>query len=481
MSKDFSYFITLNRKDSNLDPLRGINRINYQKIINNIPIPITLWELKGEDFLLLYLNTSAEEIIEPKLSFGIQLSLALPSEYKKIFSYISLDDGNNSSTQIMIDKNLLLIFHNGLKGNLINQNPNQKQENYKKEPFKTILEQSPVSIIITDIQGNIEYINPKFVEITGYSFNEVIGKNPRILKAGNKSSEEYKKLWDTILSGNVWKGEFINKRKNGELYYEYAVISPIKDLNGVINNFIAIKEDITKLKGSDNELRKSEKFAALGKMAAYVSHEIKTPLTSIKINVDILEKDKSIDPDSKRLLLTIQMEVKRLTNLLKNILQFSNQSGLSFLDINLHKQIENIKEFLKPLLKEKEVTLFNRTSDHNIFGDAQQLRSLFIHLIENSIESMNTGGEIEISSELKGNQCYIYFKDNGCGVNCVENIFEPFVTTKSTCTGLGLPIVKNIIDKHHGSIKLVTSKQGETLFEIILQSRGGRVGKAINN
>ena len=149
-------------------------------------------------------------------------------------------------------------------------------------------------------------------------------------------------------------------------------------------------------------------------MAAYISHEIKTPLTSIKINVDLLEKDKSIDPDSKRLLLTIQMEVKRLTNLLKNILQFSNQSGLSFLDINLHKQIENIKEFLKPLLKEKEVTLFNRTSDHNIFGDAQQLRSLFIHLIENSIESMNTGGEIEISSELKGDQCYIYVKDNGC-------------------------------------------------------------------
>ncbi|MGB5850437.1 MAG: HAMP domain-containing sensor histidine kinase, partial [Ignavibacteriaceae bacterium] len=109
------------------------------------------------------------------------------------------------------------------------------------------------------------------------------------------------------------------------------------------------------------------------------------------------------------------------------------------------------------------------------------LRSLFINLIENSIESMNRGGEIEISSELKGDQCYIYVKDNGCGVNCVENIFEPFVTTKSTGTGLGLPIVKNIIDKHHGSIKLVTSKRGETLFEIILPSKGGRIGKTTDN
>ncbi len=473
MRKNFSDLITLHRKDSKLDPLRAINKTNYKKILNNIPILITLWKLKGEDFLLVYSNKAAEEIIEPKLSLGIRLSKALPGEYKNIFVHISSNSENNSFTQIMIDENLLLIFQNGLKGNLIDQNPNQNQENYKNGLFKTIIEQSPVSIYITDIQGNIEYINPKLVEITGYSPNEIIGKNPKIWKACNKSSEEYKKLWDTILSGNVWNGEFMNKRKNGGHYYESAVISPIKDSNGVINNFVVIKEDITKLKEADTELRKSDKFAAIGKIAAYVSHEIKTPLTSIKINVDILEKDRSINADSKRLIYFIQIEVKHITNLLKNILQFSSQSSLSFLDINLHKKIENIKEFLEPLLKEKGVTLFNRTSDHNIFGDAQQLQSLFIHLIENSLESMNTGGEIEISSELKGDQCYIYVKDNGCGVNCGANIFEPFITTKSTGTGLGLPIVKNIIDKHHGSIKLVTSKQGETLFEIILPSRGG--------
>ena len=155
---------------------------------------------------------------------------------------------------------------------------------------------------------------------------------------------------------------------------------------------------------------------------------------------------------------------------MKNILQVSNPSSLSFVDINLHKKIDNIKDFLEPLLKENGVTLCNKTLDHNIFGDAQQLRSLFLHLLENSIESMDRGGKIEISSEIKENQCYIYVKDNGRGISRGENIFEPYVTTKSTGTGLGLPIVKNIIDKHHGSIKLVTSKQGETIFEIILQS-----------
>ena len=110
-----------------------------------------------------------------------------------------------------------------------------------------------------------------------------------------------------------------------------------------------------------------------------------------------------------------------------------------------------------------------------------QMQSLFMHLIENSIESMNDYGEIEISSELKEKQCYIYIKDNGCGLECPERIFEPFFTTKSSGTGLGLPIVKSIIDKHNGSIRLVSSRPGETIFEIILPTGDLIYGKIIIN
>ena len=455
-------------------------KINFKKVLNNISIPISLWELKGDDFILLFSNKRAEGIIKPNLlSENIWLSKALPDEYENIYPQKTLDSKKIFSTQIMIEKDILLITHGIREKNLTNRN--KIKDIYQGEPFHTIVEQSPVSIIITDIQGNIEYVNPKFVELTGYLLDEVQGKNPRILKGGNKSLEEYRLLWDTILSGNTWKGEFINKRKNGELYYEYAFISPIKDQNDRIINFIAIKEDITKLKKVDEELKKSEKLAVLGKMAAYVSHEIKTPLTSIMINVDTLERNESINDDAKKSLSIIQKEIKRLTNLSKNILQFANHSSLSFSDINLHKKIENIKEFLEPLLKGKGIILLNKTSDHNIFGDAQQLRSLFIHLIENSIESIDMCGEIEIASELKGDQCYIYIKDTGCGVNCTGNIFETFVTTKSTGTGLGLPIARGIVEKHHGSIRLVSSKQGETIFEIVLQSRGERIGKNSDN
>ena len=340
------------------------------------------------------------------------------------------------------------------------------------DTYKTFVAQSPLSIIITDKAGNIEYVNPKFIELTGYTYNEVLGKNPRILKSGNKTQEEYKSLWDTILSGKVWKGEFLNKKRDGSLYNEFAVISPIKNQEGEIINFIAVKEDITELRKATEELKKFEKLATIGKMTAYISHEIKTPLTSIKINVDLLERNNSINSDAQKSISIIQKEIGRLKNLLKNILQFSNPTNIYSPEINLFKKIENIHEFLKPLLDERKIILINNTSEHYIYGDAQQLRSLFIHMIENSIESMYTGGIIEINSELKGNYCHIYLKDNGCGMANTENIFEPFFTTKPSGTGLGLPIAKNIVDKHGGSISLVSSRPGETIFEIVLKSKG---------
>jgi PAS domain S-box-containing protein len=118
------------------------------------------------------------------------------------------------------------------------------------------VEQSPASIVITDTDGGIEYINPKFVRLTGYSLEEAMGKNPRILKSGEKPPEEYRQLWDIITAGGEWKGEFHNKKKNGELYWESAVISPITDVHGKITHYIAVKEDITERKNAEAEREK---------------------------------------------------------------------------------------------------------------------------------------------------------------------------------------------------------------------------------
>jgi diguanylate cyclase (GGDEF)-like protein/PAS domain S-box-containing protein len=120
------------------------------------------------------------------------------------------------------------------------------------------VEQSPTSVVITDLKGRIEYVNPHFTELTGYSAREAYGKNPRILQSGRTPRETYQKMWETILAGTPWRGEFLNKKKNGELYWEKAVITPVKDQDGRIFNFIAIKEDITDRKEAEVALQESE-------------------------------------------------------------------------------------------------------------------------------------------------------------------------------------------------------------------------------
>ncbi|MFZ4591226.1 MAG: PAS domain S-box protein [Ignavibacteria bacterium] len=122
--------------------------------------------------------------------------------------------------------------------------------------LSTAIEQSTVTTVITDIEGNIEFVNPMFTEVTGYTFEEAAGRNHRMLKSGNKSKEDYKKLWDTILSGKVWRGEFCNKKKNGKLYYESAVISPVKNEEGTIIKYLALKEDITEQKETEQEIKR---------------------------------------------------------------------------------------------------------------------------------------------------------------------------------------------------------------------------------
>ncbi len=133
----------------------------------------------------------------------------------------------------------------------------KKNEDELRKLYRAV-EQSPATVVITDRNGSIEYVNPKFVQLTGYSFSEAIGKNPRILKSGVQGTDFYKNLWETILSGQEWRGEFHNKKKNGELYWEFASISPIRDFKGHITNFIAVKEDITQRKLAEETLMKSE-------------------------------------------------------------------------------------------------------------------------------------------------------------------------------------------------------------------------------
>lgn len=148
-------------------------------------------------------------------------------------------------------------------GNVLIDITESKKHEETLRKLSMAVEQSPASVIITDHNGTIEYVNPKFIEVTGYSFDDVVGKNPRILKSGYTTDEQYKRLWKTIAAGEEWRGEFYNKKKNGELFWEYASISPIKDAQGIITHFIASKEDVTKRKEFEKRLVHQANFDSL--------------------------------------------------------------------------------------------------------------------------------------------------------------------------------------------------------------------------
>jgi PAS domain S-box-containing protein len=176
---------------------------------------------------------------------------------KQLVDYIVLAKKKDGS-KFWISMNVQYIYINGeLEGSesIIRDISKRKTDEEQIQTFSSILEQSPVSIVITDVQGNIEYVNPKFEKTTGYSLEEAMGKNPRILKSDTKTNEEYQEMWNSITSGKEWHGEFLNVKKNGELYYESASISPVRDENGHIIRYIAVKEDITERKKYEEQIK----------------------------------------------------------------------------------------------------------------------------------------------------------------------------------------------------------------------------------
>jgi hypothetical protein len=336
------------------------------------------------------------------------------------------------------------------------------------------VEQSPNSVIITDINGNIEYVNPYFSETTGYSSNEVIGNNPRILKSGNKTKEEFKELWDTILSGKSWRGDLLNKKKNGELFWESTTISPIKDESGEITHFIAIKLDVTEKKKLLDDLiiakDKAEESSRLkSHFLANMSHELRTPLIGILGYSDAI-KEEAKDETTAEMAGIINKGGKRLLETLNLIL---NLSRIEAGRLDLNKEIVDVELVLNEVIELfTEVAAGKKLFIKKVFTasktktktDRSILSHILNNLLNNGIKYTNEGG-ITISLENKvndGEWIVISFRDTGIGIS-KENqklIWEEFRQVSEGYSrafegnGLGLTVTKNFVEKLEGEISV---------------------------
>ncbi|MBF0545035.1 MAG: response regulator [Candidatus Riflebacteria bacterium] len=364
-----------------------------------------------------------------------------------------------------------------------------KQRKERKAAEETVrklslaVEQSSAIIVITDVKGQIEFVNPKFVEKTGFTKEEVIGKTPAILASGQVPKETYSLLWETITTGKDWKGEFCNRRKDGELFWESAQISAVKKSDGTIINFIKVSEDITEKKQLYEELKKAKIAAESANRAktqflANMSHELRTPLSGI-IGMSELLKDLLTGTKEKEFVTIVKDSAHSLLRIVSDVLDLSkaesDQLIIEEVPFELKKLMTEIRPLLEGMIFKKKLLLeinIDSSIPTVLMGDLRRIRQILLALIGNAIKFTLQGG-ITISAEnagIDGDYTKIKFsvKDTGIGItpeNC-SKLFKPFEQIDSSFSrkygglGTGLALTLHLVKLLKGSIA-VSSQLGK--------------------
>ncbi|HHM23981.1 MAG TPA: PAS domain-containing sensor histidine kinase [Bacteroidetes bacterium] len=350
------------------------------------------------------------------------------------------------------------------------------------------VEQSPLSVVITNRNGDIEYVNPTFTQITGYAQEEVLGKNPRILKSGKHPPEFYRNLWETITSGSIWHGEFVNRKKNGELYHEQATIGPVRDSSGEITHFIGLKLDITDRKKLEEQLFQMQRVEALGRLAGGIAHDFNNLLTVINGYVDIMLRELREGERFFEELVEVRDAGRRAASLTRQLLAFGRKQILKPKSLNLNLLIQDLSRMLRRLIGE-DVELVTRLAPDllPVKVDPAQLEQVIINLAINARDAMPNGGRLVIQTENvhvdgefaafggdspTGDYVLMTVSDTGTGMDeeTRSHIFEPFFTTKEpgVGTGLGLSTVYGIVKQSGGYIWVDSEPGRGTTFKIYL-------------
>lgn len=392
------------------------------------------------------------------------------------------------------------------------------------------VEQSPESIAITDLDANIQYVNAAFIRNTGYSRKEIIGQNPRILQSGQTPKETYADLWNTLSRGHPWEGELFNKRKDGSEYVEWARISPIRQPDGRITQYLAIKQDITarrqaelamaenlayqkqlnkQLENAQQQLLQSEKMASIGQLAAGVAHELNNPIGFVNSNLNTLDgylrdffeiadaytaaevaygmhsplldeahalkQEKDYDflrTDIFQLLDESKDGLSRVTKIVRDLKDFSRAGDAAMQWADLHQGIDTTLNIVWNELKYKCTVTKHYGALPKVWCEPSQLNQVFMNLLVNAGHAIAEKGTITIKSGVTGDQVFVSISDTGTGIapEHLTRIFDPFFTTKpiGKGTGLGLSLAFGIVQKHRGHIDVHSEPGKGTTFTIWL-------------
>jgi PAS domain S-box-containing protein len=375
----------------------------------------------------------------------------------------------------------------GIIASAIGNEDTRKQAEAELNRLMTAIEQTPESVVITDTKGRILYVNPVFEQVTGYSRAEVIGQNPRLLKSNRQDSAFYRQLWAKISAGEVWRGRFINKKKDDTLFTEDAVIAPVRDEKGTVTNYIAIKRDISHELELEVQYRQTQKIDSIGRLAGGVAHDFNNILAVICGHTELALAQLSPDAPLRSNLECIQESAERAANLTRQLLAFARRQVIEPRRINLNELIVNLNKMLRRLIGE-DIKLVTQTVPDlgQIKADPGQIEQVLLNLVVNARDAMPDGGTLTIRTDnvtldedyarrhliTPGDYVMVSVSDTGVGMTdeVKQHIFEPFFTTKEQGkgTGLGLATCFGIIQQSNGHIHANSQVDKGTQFEIYL-------------
>jgi PAS domain S-box-containing protein len=377
------------------------------------------------------------------------------------------------------------------------------------ERYRQVLDNSPLSVVLTDVKGSIKFVNKAFERITGYSFDEALGQNPRILKSGTMPDSFYRELWETIVSGAVWHGDIENKRKDGSFYYERFCIVPIKDRAGEIKEFLAIKQDLSPQKAVEEKVRelqeentrrlqyekqKNDEIRKLyheletharelerldeqrSAFVSFVSHELRTPLTVVREGVSII-KDRilgEVNEQQDELLGDTLESIDRLRRIIDDLLDLSKLDADKIVlergEVPAVDFVEKATAQFASVAQRRGIMLRWDTtamSDEVMYADKDRLMQVITNLVGNALKFTPEGGTVTVAAETKGDAVLVTVSDSGRGISTEDQAklfdrYQQFGKAERPAdkgTGLGLSIAKRLVELHGGFIG-VQSQEG---------------------
>lgn len=393
-------------------------------------------------------------------------------------------------TRLFINKNIVnvnLVFvpfaSNGFEEKLTLVTARDISEEKKKEidllRFFNVAENTVNPLQITDLNGKMIYVNKAFEVSSGYSKEELLGKNPKIFGSGKKSIKFWDKMWDTISSGKVWVGEVENVKKNGETFYTQLLISPILDKNGKVTGYFGIHRDLTEKRTLERQLIHTQKMESIGTLAAGIAHEVGNPLASISALVQVAQRV-TTDPFVNEKLGLVKSQVTRISKIIRDLVDFSRPSNYELALTDINKVVDEAVEITKVGTKAKDI-IFETDLSQDIPMlplIADQIQQVFVNILLNAVDAVSDNKsadkleKISVKSESNGDEVTLTFSDSGPGIKeeSLTKVFEPFFTTKKEGkgTGLGLWVSYGIVKSFQGDIKIKSKLNEGTTFIIKL-------------